>query len=164
MLQWGQKAWLLLVSLGTLRKSRAWHLNLSRSVLSQAVPTRHIRLSITWKWLGGQPRGTAVKSTPSALAAQGSPIWIPGVDLGPVAGTPWGRWAQMLAQGQSSSAKRGGLVADVSSGLNFLKKKRGTVSMWPGSTSSRWSKGGFSQNWLEKIKPLIFLNELFILK
>ena len=29
----------------------------------------------------------------------------------------------MLAQGQSSSAKRGGLVADVSSGLIFLKKK-----------------------------------------
>ena len=28
----------------------------------------------------------------------------------------------MLAQGQSSSAKRGGLVADVSSGLIFLKK------------------------------------------
>ena len=29
----------------------------------------------------------------------------------------------MLAQGQSSSAKRGGSVADVSSGLIFLKKK-----------------------------------------
>ena len=29
----------------------------------------------------------------------------------------------MLAQGQSSSAKRGGLVADVSSGLIFLQKK-----------------------------------------
>ena len=28
----------------------------------------------------------------------------------------------MLAQGQSSSAKRGGLAADVSSGLIFLKK------------------------------------------
>ena len=38
----------------------------------------------------------------------------------------WGRggWARMLAQGQSSSAKRGGLVADVSSGLIFLKKKK----------------------------------------
>ena len=34
-----------------------------------------------------------------------------------------GRWAQMLAQGQSSSAKRRGLVADVSSGIMFLKKK-----------------------------------------
>ena len=31
----------------------------------------------------------------------------------------------MLAQGQSSSAKTGGLVADVSSGLIFLKKKKG---------------------------------------
>ena len=30
----------------------------------------------------------------------------------------------MLAQGQSSSAKTGGLAADVSSGLNFLKKKK----------------------------------------
>ena len=30
----------------------------------------------------------------------------------------------MLAQGQSSSAKTGGLEADVSSGLIFLKKKR----------------------------------------
>ena len=29
----------------------------------------------------------------------------------------------MLAQGQPSSAKRGGLAADVSSGLIFLKKK-----------------------------------------
>ena len=29
----------------------------------------------------------------------------------------------MLAQGQSSSAKRGGSAADVSSGLIFLKKK-----------------------------------------
>ena len=30
----------------------------------------------------------------------------------------------MLAQGQSSSAKRGGLVADVGSGLLFLKEKK----------------------------------------
>ena len=30
----------------------------------------------------------------------------------------------MLAQDQSSSAKRGGLVVDVSSGLIFLKKKK----------------------------------------
>ena len=30
----------------------------------------------------------------------------------------------MLAQGQSSSAKRGGLAADVSSGLIFLRKKK----------------------------------------
>ena len=31
----------------------------------------------------------------------------------------------MIAQGQSSSAKRGGLVEDVNSGLIFLKKKKG---------------------------------------
>ena len=30
----------------------------------------------------------------------------------------------MLAQGQSTSAKRGGLAADVSSGLTFLEKKK----------------------------------------
>ena len=42
----------------------------------------------------------------------------------------------MLAQGQSSSAKRRGLVADVSSGLIFLKEK------WPcrlGHQTPRWS-------------------------
>ena len=31
----------------------------------------------------------------------------------------------MLAQGQSSSAKRGGLAADVNSGLIFLKTEQG---------------------------------------
>ena len=36
----------------------------------------------------------------------------------------------MLAQGQSSSAKRGGLAADVISGLIFLKKKK-KVDMVP---------------------------------
>ena len=35
-----------------------------------------------------------------------------------------GRRAWMLAQGQSSSAKRGGLAADVSSELIFLKNKK----------------------------------------
>ena len=33
----------------------------------------------------------------------------------------------MLAQGQTSSAKRGGLAADVGSGLIFLKKKKKLV-------------------------------------
>ena len=33
----------------------------------------------------------------------------------------------MLAQGQSSSVKRGGLAADVSSGLIFLKKEKNQV-------------------------------------
>ena len=38
----------------------------------------------------------------------------------------------MLAQGQTSSAKRGRLVADVSSGLIFLEKKNNTeyLSFW----------------------------------
>ena len=35
-----------------------------------------------------------------------------------------GRWALMLAQGKSSSAKRGGLAVDVSSGLLFLKQNK----------------------------------------
>ena len=35
----------------------------------------------------------------------------------------------MLAQGQSSSAKRGGLAADVSSGLIFLKKQKKTKTI-----------------------------------
>ena len=29
----------------------------------------------------GQPGGAAVKSARSALAARGSPVWIPGVDM-----------------------------------------------------------------------------------
>ena len=37
----------------------------------------------------------------------------------------------MVAQGQSSSAKRGGLAADVSSGLIFLQKKKITVATAP---------------------------------
>ena len=50
----------------------------------------------------------------------------------------------MLAQGQSSSAKRGGLVADVSSGLIFLKKRKKerkhSVSLAPGSdVTDLWS-------------------------
>ena len=35
-----------------------------------------------------------------------------------------GRRAHMLAQGQPPSAKRGGLVADVRSGLTFLKLEK----------------------------------------
>ena len=35
----------------------------------------------------------------------------------------------MLAQGQSSSAKRGGLAADISSGLIFLKTKKKSESL-----------------------------------
>ena len=40
----------------------------------------------------------------------------------------------MLAQGQSSSAKRGGLAAAVSSGLLFLKKKEK-------ENAQKWNKG-----------------------
>src|SRR3712207_3751262 len=37
----------------------------------------------------------------------------------------------MLAQGQSSSAKRGGLAADVSSGIIFLKKEKKRLQRAP---------------------------------
>ena len=42
----------------------------------------------------------------------------------------------MLAQCQSSSAKRGGLAADVSSGLIFLKKKQ-KIEVEGGHTGKR---------------------------
>ena len=84
------------------------------------------------KWnLRGHSGGAAVKWALSTSVVRGSPVWIPGVDiaqLGKSCCGRWptyrGRWAWMLAQGQSSSAKRGGLAADVSSGLIFLKKKK----------------------------------------
>ena len=69
----------------------------------------------------------------STLTAQGSPVQIPGADLRTAyQAMLWqeshiqnrGRWAQMLAQGHSSSAKRGGLAVDVSSRPIFLKKKK----------------------------------------
>ena len=78
------------------------------------------------------PSSAADKFARSALAAWGSPVQILGADLCTACQAMlWqashiqsrGRWAQMLAQGQSSSAKRGGLAADVSSGLIFLKRK-----------------------------------------
>ena len=82
----------------------------------------------------GPASGVVVKFARSALVARGSPAWILGVDLcityKPCYGRRLtfkknrGRWAQMLAQGHSSSAERGGLVVDVSSGLIFLKKKK----------------------------------------
>ena len=73
-----------------------------------------------------RPGSAAVKFAQSASAAWSSPVRIPAYQA-----MLWqashiqngGRWAQMFAQGQSSSAKRGGLAADVSSGLIFLQKK-----------------------------------------
>ena len=78
----------------------------------------------------GRPSGTVVNFTHSALAEPGFAGSDPGCEhmhrlaSHAVAGIPYknrGRWARMLAQGQPSSAKRGGLAADVSSGLIFLK-------------------------------------------
>ena len=79
---------------------------------------------------GGLPGGLAVKFARSVSAAQGLPVWIPSADLHSVCQAMlWqashiysrGKWAWMLAQGLSSSAKRRGLAA-VSSGLIVLKK------------------------------------------
>ena len=92
----------------------------------------------------GQPGGTAVKFMCSASAACGLLVQIPSSDL-PITyqAMLWeashiqnrGRWLQMLAQGQSSSAKRGGLAVDVSSGLFFLtKKEKATKSQQVTST------------------------------
>ena len=71
------------------------------------------------------------------VLAQGSPVWIPGADMALLDMPCCGRrptykleedGVRMLAQGQSSLAKRGGLAV-VSSGLIFLEtnkqKKRG---------------------------------------
>ena len=44
----------------------------------------------------------------------------------------------MLAQGQSSSAKRGGLAADVSSGLIFLKNNLKSFELWPTSLTTMY--------------------------
>ena len=42
----------------------------------------HLQIKNIVVW--GQPGGTAVKCAPSALAAQGSPVRIPGVDMAPL--------------------------------------------------------------------------------
>ena len=74
-----------------------------------------------------------VKFMPPASVAHSSPILIPGANLHTTyQAMLWqafhmesrGRWAQILAQGLSSSAKRGGWAADVSSGLVFLLQKK----------------------------------------
>ena len=81
--------------------------------------------------IGGRSSGIVVKFACSTLVAQGSQVWIPGVDLHTAyQAMLWqvshiqnrGGLAQTLAH-QSSSAKTGGLAADVSSELIFLKKK-----------------------------------------
>ena len=82
----------------------------------------------------GRPSVVAVKLT-QCFGGLGSPIQILRADLCTAYQTMlWqvfhtqngGRWGLMLAQGQSSSAKRGGLAVDISSGLICLgnKKKR----------------------------------------
>ena len=91
---------------------------------------------------GGIPHTKQRKTGASPVAEQLSShvlLWWPGVHqfgsqvqtypslVKPCCGrcpTYRGRWAWMLAQGQSSSAKAGGWAGDVSSGLIFLKKRR----------------------------------------
>ena len=59
----------------------------------------------------------------------------------------------MLAQGQSSSAKRGSLAADVSSGLIFLKKEKTQKTLTQASISqeaAKESSSGSSCRWHSK--------------
>ena len=75
--------------------------------------------------LRGQPSGTVVKFACSASAAGSSDLRSRPthcLSSHAVAGVP--HIKQMLAQGQSSSAKRGGLAADVSLGVNLPQKKK----------------------------------------
>ena len=81
----------------------------------------------------GQPDGTAVKFVPSTLAAQGSPIWILGLDLAllikPCCGRrPTYKEREMGMDVSSGpvflSKRRGGLAVDVSSELMFLEKNK----------------------------------------
>ena len=88
----------------------------------------------------GWPGGLVAKFACSASAARDSQVQMPGADLSTAYQAMLrqvshisnrGRKAQMLAQGQPSSAKTGGLVADVSSGLIFLKKKKQAMpTLW----------------------------------
>ena len=80
----------------------------------------------------GQPGGAAVKCTRSASVAQGLPVWIPGVDMAPLGKPYCGRRPMYKVEEDGHGCylraglpqqKRGGLAADVSSGLIFLKKK-----------------------------------------
>ena len=51
----------------------------------------------------------------------------------------------MLAQGQSSSTKRGGLVVDVSSGLIFLKKEKTNKKTKPNEQTKK-TRGEIANN------------------
>ena len=67
----------------------------------------------------------------------------------------------MLAQGQSSLAKRGGLVAEVSSGLIFLKGKgRGRRSRGRGRVGKERKKKQARRNGQKQLPPnnAIFFN------
>ena len=80
----------------------------------------------------GWPGGAAVKFTHSALAAQGSPVRIPDVDTAPLGKPCCGRRPTYKLEEDGHGCelranlpqqKRGGLAADVSSGLMFLQNK-----------------------------------------
>ena len=91
-----------------------------------------------------RPGRAAVKFVCSASVAWGWQFWIwhrPTHCLSShaVVGIPHiknrGRWAQMLALGQSSSANRGGLAVDVSSRIIFLKTKKNKLDFQSALTS-----------------------------
>ena len=81
----------------------------------------------------GRPGGTAVKFTHSASAAWGSLVQIPGADMALLVKPCCGRRPLYKVEEDAHGCKlraslpqqkRGGLAADVSSGLIFLKKKK----------------------------------------
>ena len=107
------------------------------TTLCLRVPT--FKTHIKNQYDTGQPGGAVFRFACSASVAWGSLVCIPAGDLHTTCQAMlWqashiesrGNWAWMLAQGQSSSGKKGGLVADVSSGLILLKKKKPDKPIW----------------------------------
>ena len=84
-----------------------------RTIFSQLPFLSCMNQKTTVSW--GQPNGIVVKFAHSASAAQGSQVWIPGVDLHDVC---------QPCCGSIPHTKQRKIGTDVSSGPIFLKKKK----------------------------------------